>query len=205
MKKVLALCTALLLVGTVTAGELAITPDGPSITPNVLRDPGDVLTPYDVTGTPSWDALSDPSNVVVLYDLAAAVGLPTGSPVTMTGIGWDVNLTALGTSWLSELRVYFDDSIAPDLTGLFLTPGVGNGFPGSGFFTSGGIIDLTDNGIPDILLPNGVLRMEFFEGYDDANDVIDGMWDSGALTIASTPEPASLLLLALGALTLRRR
>lgn len=47
---------------------------------------------YDVTGTPSWDALGSPNNVVVMLDLGG------GNPVDIAAIGWDVVLSAYGTS-----------------------------------------------------------------------------------------------------------
>jgi MYXO-CTERM domain-containing protein len=165
----------------------------------------DAIIPFNVAGIESWDALGDSSNTIILLDVAAAVGLPSGSPVSMTGIGWDVTLTGIGTSWQSELRVYFDDAIAPDNSGLFLRPGSAATAPGTGSFSSGGIIDLSDNAIPDILLPNGVLRLDFHESFDDAADVLDGTWDAGVLNIAVTPAPGALALMGLGGLAAARR
>ena len=43
----------------------------------------------------------------------------------MTSIGWDVTISTLGGSWLTEAAVYFDDAVAPDESGLFLRPGIG--------------------------------------------------------------------------------
>jgi hypothetical protein len=160
---------------------------------------------YSVAGIESWDAYTDPDNVVVDLDLAAALGYPSGTYLEMTGIGWDVDLETYGGSWLSEIKVYFDDNIAPDGSGLFLTPAVADGFPGSGSYASGGVLDLTDNGIPDIPLPNGILRMEFYEGWDDVADAADGLWVCGCLNIQAVPEPASLALLGLGTCMLLRR
>lgn len=132
----------------------------------------------DIAGSDSWDALGDPSNTVLV------VPLTTGD--MMTGIGWDVTLTTVGGSWLSEARFYFDGS-DQDLSGLFLTPGAGNSFPGTSvFFSSGGIIDLTDNGIPDIpVLADGNLYIELHESFDDAGDAVDATWIAPSeLTIA---------------------
>ena len=165
-------------------------------------------TSFNVAGIASWDARSDPSNVVVNFDIASALGYTPGTSITMTAIGWDVTLTALGASWQSELTAYFDDNINPDGTGLFLRPGAGTDTPGTGTFT-GGPIDLTDNTIPDIVLPNGILRLEFHESFDDVPDAIDGTWDAGVLRIgtleAAVPEPTSFALLGVAGLGLLRR
>jgi len=158
----------------------------------------------DVTGIASWDATGDPNNVIVMANLGG------GNPATMTGIGWDVILTTIhATSWLSEIRVRFSDSAGGGAV-FTLRPGAGVNNPGGPqAFASGGIVDLTDAGLSDLVLPDGILKMQFEESFDDQNDVVDGEWTSGALNIEYTavPEPASLLVLAgaVGALALSRR
>jgi hypothetical protein len=160
---------------------------------------------FDVSGIGSGDGLGSAGNTVIALDLAAAVGLPSGTSVTMNGIGWDVLLTANGASWLSEMTIYFDDNIAPDESGLFLSPGAGSDGPGEASFSSDGVLKLADVAIPDIVLPDGVLRMEFFESFDDvAGD--DGVWKSGVLSIQVTvPTPGSAAILGLGGLAMGRR
>lgn len=150
-----------------------------TITPTIVgqtQNLGSTTLVLDISGEDSWDALNDPSNTVLL--------VPLGSGSSMTGIGWDVNLSTVGGSWLSEARFYFDGS-DQDLTGLFLTPGVGNSAPGVGSFSSGGPLDLTDNGIPDIpILGDGNLWIQLNESFDDAPDAIDANWTAGStLTI----------------------
>jgi hypothetical protein len=154
-----------------------------------------------------WDLQGSPNNQILLVDVNAALGGVVGAGATMTGIGWDVTTSTVGGSWLSEATFYFDDNIAPDLSGLFLTPGVGNDFGGTASFASGGIIDLSDNGIPDIALADGVLRIELYESFDDVADAIDS-FNSGSLTIVAdytVPAPAGLAVLGLGGLVAARR
>ncbi|HQY88207.1 MAG TPA: PEP-CTERM sorting domain-containing protein, partial [Tepidisphaeraceae bacterium] len=159
--------------------------------------------PYD-----SWDLHLDADNVRTNWDIAAALGAPSGSSVTITGIGWDVDLTALGDSWLADNGVAM--TATPEgTTGLFLRPGAGTNNPGSGNFASGAMIDLSDNAIPDIVLPTGVLEFQFYESFDDAPDEIDGTWDGGSLMFEATsvnvPEPTTLGVIGLGSLIALRR
>lgn len=159
----------------------------------------------DLSNAESWDALSDGSNMVMLVDVNAALG-GVGA-ASMTGIGWDNSISTVGGSWLSEAVMYFDDNIAPDLSGLFLTTGVGDDFAGTASYSSGGILDLSDNAIPDIALADGILRIEFFENFDDTADAIDAFY-GGTITIAAdytVPAPAGLAVLGLGGLVASRR
>ena len=152
----------------------------------------------NVAGTPSWDSYGSANNVVI--------GPNIGANSHVIGIGWDVSLSTVGASWLSELQVSFEDSTAA--TGVWLTPGVADGFPGSGVYTSGGVVDLIGLGLDFTVGGDGVLRMEFFEGFDDISNSIDGFWDAGILTVQyeAIPAPGSLALLAgAGFIAARRR
>lgn len=162
------------------------------------------IVSVDVSGIESWDALGSANNTVLVLDLAAALGLPSGTPMSMTSVGWDVTLEALGTSWLSELRVGFADSA--NNFGVFLRPGAGTNNPGTGSFSSGGQVDLTDVGVPNLFLADGVLRLDFHESFDDAANVLDGVWLSGSLFVGvDVPAPGAAALLGLGGLTAARR
>jgi len=150
------------------------------VTPTIISQDtfaGTTTMVVDIAGTDSWDLLGDSDNIVL------TVPLTTGD--MMTGIGWDVTLMTVGGSWLSEARFYFDGS-DQDLSGLFLTPGVGLSTPGTSFFSSGGIVDLTDNGIPDIpILADGTLYIEVHETFDDVADAVDSTWIApSTLTLA---------------------
>jgi len=115
---------------------------------------------FDVTGEESWDGLGDLSNTVL------APGLPDAS--SFTGVGWDVTVTTVGGSWLSEAVMNFDGAI-------FLTVGVGDDFAGTSAYSSGGIIDFTDVGLPDIIIA-GDLSIELFESFDDVGDAVDAVY-----------------------------
>lgn len=166
--------------GQPASGQLrTITPTVVSQTQNL----GSTTLVLDISGEDSWDALNDVSNTVLV--------VPLGAGAFMTGIGWDVNLTTVGGSWLSEARFYFDAS-DQDLMGLFLAPGVGNNFGGVGVnFSSGGPLDLTDNAIPDIpILGDGNLYIQLYESFDDAGNAIDANWIAGSeLTIVYEGAP----------------
>lgn len=152
----------------------------PTIVSNTQNLGGSATLVVDISGEDSWDLLNDPSNTVLV--------VPLGVGASMTDIGWDVNLSTVGGSWLSEARFYFDGS-DQDLMGLFLTPGVGNNVSGAANFNSGGLIDLSDNAIPDIpILADGNLYIQLNETFDDVADAIDANWTAGStLTIGYEP------------------
>ncbi|MGE3180904.1 MAG: PEP-CTERM sorting domain-containing protein [Phycisphaerae bacterium] len=211
MKKFLAVsavigCTGFAMADTLTRGPVSYTQRtetvGSSYTPS--PDLSGIVIPFDVTGIQSFDAPGAPGNTIVLLDAAAAAGLPSGTQVEMNGVGWDVVVESFGASWLSELGVAFGPQ--GGVAEINLRPGAGSNAPGGPTpFTSGGIIKFDTIPLPNIVLPNGMLQMEFFESFDDVAGAVDGQWVSGSLNIQVTPEPASLSLLSLGALALLRR
>ncbi len=146
----------------------------------------------------SFDASGAAGNAVLTANI--------GAGNTITGIGWDVDIETVGASWLSEPTFRFADSSFAD-AGLFLTVGAGSDAPGAANFNSGGILDLSDNGIPNITLVDGVLQIEIFESYDDVAGAIDAML-SGTLTLGlanAVPAPGAAALFGLGALGATRR
>jgi hypothetical protein len=144
---------------------------------------------FDVTGIQSIGAAGNPDN--------ETRSLNIGANAHVIGIGWDITLTAFDPSWLSELVVSFGSSSS---TFIDLTPGVGFDDPGTASFTSEGVIDLVGLGFDFNVDADGMLHMEFFEGFDDASVAIDGLWKSGALTIqtAAVPEPGTYAMMLLG-------
>lgn len=215
MTKMIATAAGLALATGVLANpHLSYTVDGAS-NPGSTSPRGmtNTILNVDISGTETWDPITVPYNgvnPVLEIDLAAALGLASGSSVTMTSIGWDVNQTAFGGSWLSEMQVYFDDNIAPDGMGLFLRPGVAQAMPGTNVnFASGGQIDLSDNAIPNVVFANGIMRLEFGETFDDFPGAADGFFEAGSsffIGVAEVPAPGAAAVFGLAGLAgLRRR
>jgi len=162
----------------------------------------------DVSGRRSWDPFGDLSNDVILVDVAAALGLPSGSAVTVTGIGWDVEIATtiagpFGGSWLSEARFTLGSNLAFNQIGV--RPGVAINAGGMQRFTAP-VLDFSSVPVPNIALADGVLRIEFNETFDDAPDQIDADYLANSfLTVRAVPAPSALALMGLGGLIAGRR
>lgn len=179
MRKLFAVSLILMLAGIAPAfaqkgeggtGMLAsYTADGSTVAnPPDIEGAPDSMLQLDITGVESWDLLDDPDNTVLVEVL--------GPGAIMTGLGWDVTITTVGLSWLSEATTYFDGQDL-DGMGLFLNPGFMDGMPGTGTYSD--LIDLTDEGIPNI--PVGAdqsLYLQFFESFDDVSDAVDANYDA---------------------------
>ncbi|MDA3934121.1 MAG: hypothetical protein PF630_07340 [Gammaproteobacteria bacterium] len=124
----------------------------------------------DMTGIDSWDGIDDTDNIII--------DLNIGAGNAMTGVSWDVGIATVGASWLSEPTVLFSDSTgSADPNGISLAPGTGVDAPGDMEFSSGGVLDFSDNALPDIVAgADGILRLQFFEGFDDTADAVDANW-----------------------------
>lgn len=124
----------------------------------------------DMTGIDSWDGIDDTDNIII--------DLNIGAGNAMTGVSWDVGIATVGASWLSEPTILFSDSTgSADLNGINLAPGTGEDAPGDMEFSSGGVLDFSDNALPDIVAgADGILRLQFFEGFDDTADAVDANW-----------------------------
>lgn len=143
----------------------------------------------------SVDLEGDADNVVLDFNL--------GGPAQVIGIGWDVELFADAPSWLSEMVVGFQNSAS--VAQVYLQPS-GVDAPGTEAYSSGGIVDLVGLDL-DFELADGILLLEFFEGFNDYEDDWDGIWN-GTIQVEYevVPEPATMTALALGlGLVARRR
>lgn len=153
-------------------GQCTITDDD-----TVLPSP--VTTVFSISGFESVDGFGDADNDVLTKYL--------GAGALVTGIGWDVNISTVGMSWLSDAKMYFDGS-DQDGSGLVLRPGAGDDHSGTGAYSSP-LIDLTDNGIPDIpILADGTLYIRFYEDFDDDPGGVDASYvPPSTLTIEYLP------------------
>jgi hypothetical protein len=147
----------------------------------------------DVTGITSNGELDSAGNVVMEYQV--------GANSTIDGISYSVNLTAFEPSWLSDIALLFSDSAG---NGVIFRPAFEDDFPGTSDYA--GSMDLTPLNLDFMVGADGILRLEFYEIFDDFPFSPDGIWNFGTITFnvnsqeipAPAPEPATVLLLAGG-------
>ena len=153
----------------------------------------------NLAGIESRDALGSANNVVLVLDAVP------GATVDM--ISWDLTLSTVGASWLSEATLLIRNSAGD---GVAFNPGFGDDASGSdSYFGTAGLVGL---GTAFTVLADGKLYLEFYESYDDVSLAADAVYERGSITLAAigvVPEPAAYTLLALGLLglaaTTRRR
>ncbi len=146
----------------------------------------------NVTGINSVAAAGAAGNTVLSFNV--------GAGASVVGLGWDVNITAIAPSWLAEMAVGFRNT--DNTGGVNLSVGVNDSMPGTASYSSGGILDLIGLGLSFTANANGLVRVEFYESFNDPEVNPDGIWNSGSLTlrVVPVPEPATYGMMALGLL-----
>jgi hypothetical protein len=154
-----------------------------------------------IAGVESHGEIGDADNTVLTFNV--------GNNSTITSIDYSFNLTAIDPSWLSEIGLAFTDSKGN--AGVVFNPGDGDTFPGTETYS--GSADLIDFGLDFKVGNDGILRLEFYEDFDDFSGV-DGIWNFGTITfgiepeVVDVPEPSTALLLGAGVMLIgygRRR
>jgi hypothetical protein len=160
-----------------------------------------VDVPVDISGVRSMGLIGDPLNDKIVLDLAALIGIPSGSTVELKSASYDIILTTIAPSWADEPRIDIGGlaTLGPFGTATTVTSAPfagGTAVPGGG--PNGGT-----------LIPGGMITLEFYEtGFDDHSftDAFYGSTSSLNLAV-NVPEPAciALILMGLGMLCLGRR
>lgn len=165
---------------------------------SILASAAAFATPLtvDVAGIASHGAFGDSRNTVLNFNV--------GANASITSISYDVNLTAFAPSWLSELGLAFTNSAITD--GVLLNPGFNDDRPGTASYSDS--LDLVLGELSFNVGSDGILRLEFYEDFDDVAVDPDGRWNFGTITfnieggttppVSDVPEPASILLLGAG-------
>ncbi|WP_332848022.1 PEP-CTERM sorting domain-containing protein [Massilia sp. S19_KUP03_FR1] len=150
---------------------------------------------FDVRGIQSYGQLGAPQNPVFLLDV--------GANATVTGIAYNVNLTAFDPSWLSEVTLTYTDSIRS--VGGNLAPAFNVDASATGMYSR--LVNLLAQNLSFSVGADGILRLEFSEFFDDEKVTPDGIWNFGSVTFyfagdpvpaSDVPEPGSALLLGAG-------
>lgn len=147
----------------------------------------------DISGMNSWDLQGDPDNELLESAL--------GGGFHIFGISWDVGISTVGESWLSEAVIGIEDE-------LFLTLAAGDNFAGTASYSSGGIFDLVAIGRDFFISEDGILNLEFFELFDDVDGAIDAHFRQGSrmtFHYVAVPSPSAVSILSFAGLMMRRR
>jgi len=146
----------------------------------------------DVTGAQSFGEMGNANNTVLNFNI--------GANARVTSVSYAVNVTAFDPSWLSEIGLMFTDSDQFD--GVIFNPGGGDSFPGTASYADSA--DLVSLDLDFFVGADGILRLEFYEDFDDFLTEANGVWNFGTVTFgfeneaSAVPEPGSILLLGAG-------
>lgn len=150
----------------------------------------------DINSVDSYGLFRSPDNSVLTYDI--------GANSYITGISYSLNMTAFSPSWLSEMAFAVTNSKVTE--GFLLNPAYIYTVPGTATFSD--TLDLVLESLDFYVGADGILRLEFYEDFNDASISPDGRYNFGTITFEYTPEavagevpePATALLLGSGAM-----
>jgi hypothetical protein len=144
-----------------------------------------------LTGVQTIDARLDPSNIVQFFNI--------GAGARVTGLTYNITIATIGGSYRSEAGIAYTDS--PITDGVLFRPGIADTSSGTSTYT--GTSNLVDLGLDFFVGANGLLRVEYYEAFDDIADAADANL-SGTLTFtyepaaSAVPEPATWGMMILG-------
>ena len=145
----------------------------------------------DISGFSTADAFGDPDNsffsLIHLPKEPDEPSIPNAN--ALIGIGWDLSLTTVGTSWASDVGINFGGEF--DLA--FST----DAFPVTNqFYSSFGIVDLVDAGISPVAFGEDeyAMRVEFFESFDDSQNMAEAFFEEGSILKLRTLHPAASVI-----------
>ncbi len=146
---------------------------------------GDPAATFDITGAEFVDEEGDGDNTVMMLDIGTPLGM-AGMNLDVNAIGWDFSLTTVGASWGSEATIGFDwdHDLVNDV---YLNASMTDAPVTAQMLSSGGPLLLSNFGIPNGLAAGGIVRIEFFDVFDDNPNSADARIDAGSLTIQIEP------------------
>jgi len=144
-----------------------------------------ITTTIDLSGATSNDVLGSPVNTILDTFI--------GANSALIGLSWDVTVSTIGDSWLSEIAMSF-----ADIDGLNIIFDDDHEFSGTESYLLGGIMDLSR--FNPHVGADGLFTIEFYELLTNNGGAGDALYESGStltLIYETVPAPAATTLLGL--------
>ncbi len=148
------------------------------------------LSSIDLSGAEFFDGPGDSSNTILSVFIGASFSL--------THIEWNLNLTTFTDpnsstpSWASDANINFNGLLNLQVSD-----------------TTGGVVNENNVGSADVSItigPDGMLRMELWESFDDSPDNADAALAEGSwIRINYLPAPGPIAAFGVGGLFITRR